>query len=139
MKSTTTKLMFATAVVALTTGVASAQALKAEIPFAFRAGDAVMSPGTYTVRPVEGTAPMLHMRNEDNNKSILLMPGPAASPAKEIKAKGDPVLTFLCGPGKCTLTGLWTGGDRVITFPSRGPGKTEGAVAMIRLARVTTR
>ncbi len=49
MKKLTTKLMIAAAALVVAAGAASAQTMKAEIPFAFRAGDKVMAAGTYRV------------------------------------------------------------------------------------------
>ena len=49
MKSMTTNLMIAAAALAITSGVASAQQYHADIPFAFRAGNATLAPGRYAV------------------------------------------------------------------------------------------
>jgi hypothetical protein len=43
------KATFAAATLVLTTGAAMAQELRAEIPFAFRAGAVTMQPGLYRV------------------------------------------------------------------------------------------
>ena len=45
MKSMTTKFIMAAAALAIATGVATAQTYRVDIPFAFRAGDHVMSRG----------------------------------------------------------------------------------------------
>src|SRR6516225_3285372 len=57
MKSMTTKLMMTAGALAIATGIASAQQYRADIPFAFRAGDRVLAAGTYVVRVKEEQSP----------------------------------------------------------------------------------
>jgi hypothetical protein len=139
MKTNTTKLMIATALLTLATGVASAQVLQAEIPFAFRVGSKVMAPGTYTVR-VDGQRHNLVILSNfaSKNSAIVLPIGPAEVP-KEWKAKGDPAMSFECGVGRCELARMWTGyGDPALSFPHHNLGRDERAsVTEIKLVRAS--
>ena len=65
MKTTTTKLTIAAAFLALATGIASAQTLKADIPFAFRAGAKMMPAGEYTVDTLSSSVGMVALKNYD--------------------------------------------------------------------------
>ena len=132
-----TKLI-ATAVVALATGVASAQAMKADIPFAFRAGEKMMAPGKYTVRANGGVSNLVQVYNADTKDSAMLLPASKATASKEWRAKGEPVLAFDCATGHCSLISMWTADDdRALTFYNyAGKG---GAAAMIRLVRLTAK
>ena len=127
MKSMTTKLMMTAAALAIATAV-PAQTFKAEIPFAFQAGGKTMAAGTYVVRASYHQSQTVVLANYKAKQSAILMPGPMTDPAKAWTAKGDPVLSFECGVGRCALARLWTGSDEpVMTFPHRGPGRDEHA------------
>src|ERR1019366_1957819 len=75
MKELTTKLMIAAAALMIAAGAASAQAMKVEIPFEFRAGNHVMAPGTYSVDDLRiGTStPVFRLRNRNTGDSIALL------------------------------------------------------------------
>src|SRR5205809_231121 len=49
MKTLNCKLMMAAAALAVVSGSAMAQSLKADIPFSFRAGAATLAPGAYVI------------------------------------------------------------------------------------------
>ena len=73
MKSLTTNCMIAVAALAAAAGSASAQVLKAEIPFTFRAGKALMPPGSYELNL--GAAPsrtFFILRNAQTKASVML-------------------------------------------------------------------
>ena len=128
MKSMTTKLMMTAAALAIATAVAPAQTFKAEIPFAFQAGGKTMAPGTYLVDAKYAQSKMVILANYAAKQTAIAMSGPMTDPAKAWTAKGDPVLSFECGVGRCALARLWTGSDEpVMTFPHRGPGRDEHA------------
>jgi hypothetical protein len=128
MKSMTTQLMMTAAALAIATAVAPAQTFKAEIPFAFQAGGKTMAPGTYLVRADYAKSKMVTFANSDSRKSMMVLSGPATDPAKAWTAKGDPVLSFECGVGRCALARLWTGSvEPVMTFPHPAPGRNEHA------------
>jgi len=109
MKSLTTRMTIAAAFLAAVTGVACAQTMKAEIPFAFRAGNKVMPPGTYLVRTTGGERGMITLSNFDARQSAMLAAGPTADPAKEWRKAGAPVLAFECAGSSCALDEVWMG------------------------------
>jgi hypothetical protein len=136
MKSMTTKLMITAAALAIATGAATAQ-MKAEIPFAFRAGEKVMAPGVYTVR-VDSGYHFLVISSYETKQSTTLLTGVLNDPNKEWAAKGKPVLAFECGISRCELSRLWTGpGKSAMTFPHRTLGRDEHAsIIEVRLSKV---
>src|SRR6185295_13605140 len=108
MTSFTKRIMIAAAAVVVVTGSASAQSLKAEIPFAFRAGASAMPAGEYSVSVVQGvTGPAFRISNAASHKSVLLLPGAQTDPQKAWVARGVPVLTFECATSRCALAGIW--------------------------------
>jgi hypothetical protein len=136
MKTTTTKLMIATALLALATGVASAQALQANIPFAFRVGNKVMAPGNYRVS-VQADR-LVILSNYEARSTALLTPTSTGDPAKAWKAKGDPVMSFECGVSRCELNQIWTGDSAALHFSHRSLGPEQrAAITEIRMVRAT--
>jgi hypothetical protein len=113
------KATFAAAALVLTTGAAMAQAMKAEIPFAFRAGDVAMQAGLYRVERTGSATPLLKLYSEEQRRSIILLPHNPADPAKAWVKKGDPVLAFHCANDRCTLAGVWTGEGPAYEFRVR--------------------
>ncbi|HTS60477.1 MAG TPA: hypothetical protein VMH28_00560 [Candidatus Acidoferrales bacterium] len=136
MKSTT-KLMITAAVLTIATGVASAQSLRAEIPFAFRAGDKVMAPGTYQVT-TSAQRQYVIISNFENKQSVVVLAAGKATPPKAWEAAGNPMMTFECA-SRCELTRLWTGpGYDALGFHRHGAAPTEQAlVTEIRLSRAS--
>ncbi|HTS60478.1 MAG TPA: hypothetical protein VMH28_00565 [Candidatus Acidoferrales bacterium] len=127
MKTTMKQLMVAAAVLALAAGAATAQTLKAEIPFSFTAGGKVMAPGSYDVR-LKDVDNLVTLSNFEARQSAMLLPGGRSTPAKEWRAKGDPVLVFECGAGRCSLIRLWAGGGNMaLSIPHHNPGREEQA------------
>jgi hypothetical protein len=105
MKQLTINLMAAAAVV-LAAGSASAQSLKAEIPFTFRASGAVMTPGTYHVLRNGGSKYVI-LRNIDTKQSVIAIYD-MSDPSKELKAQGKPGIQFECSGAQCALRQIWT-------------------------------
>ena len=73
MKNLTMKMMFAAATLVAAAGVASAQTLEANVPFAFRANGQVFAPGTYRIqmqRSLSGN-PLIAIRGTDPHKQVL--------------------------------------------------------------------
>jgi hypothetical protein len=135
MTRTTTRMMIAAAALAVAAGVASAQSMKAEIPFAFRFGNELYPAGTYSVE-VQNANTMVYLINREARRSGILVPLPAADPSKEWRTSGAPMLAFECGLGRCQLTQVWAGTDHpVLPIPHRrlGPGE----VATVRLVHLT--
>jgi len=107
MKNLTTKLTIAAAVIAVAAGAASAQTMKADVPFAFRTVNGTLEAGTYTVS-IDRSAGTVHIRQAHGNESAFLLPTSPIGANKESEAK----LVFSCGAGPCTLVQVWTGPDR---------------------------
>jgi len=127
MTNFTTRMMIAAATLVVAAGSASAQVLKAEIPFTFRAGGVVLAAGTYTVVAREnGGSPTYQLRSEQEHRSILLLAGAALDPQKAWVAGGHPVLSFECGISACALSGIWTGSSMPAqAFPRPKLGRDE--------------
>jgi hypothetical protein len=120
----TTTTMFATAALLAAAATGNAQSMKAEIPFKFQAAGANMQPGSYevAVRYAGSGVPTFQIYNSDNRHSILVLPRSVDRPSR-VAAKGsDPVLTFECTEGRCTLARVWDGSTSLYTFPTPKPG-----------------
>ena len=112
MKSLTTNCMIAVAALAVAAGSASAQTLRADIPFTFRAGKSVLTPGTYKVNlSIATNREFLSMRNTDTGVSILLATFNRGDASRALREKGVPALSFDCNGTRCALRELWTGVD----------------------------
>jgi len=116
MTNFTTRMMIAAATLVVAAGAASAQTLKAEIPFTFRAGDTVMEAGSYQVSRIsqQSGTPVFQLR--DAARAILLMPVASGDANKSWVAKGKPVLSFECGPNHCSLAAIWTGAHADLAY-----------------------
>jgi hypothetical protein len=114
MTNFTTRMVIAAATLVVAAGSASAQAMKAEIPFAFRAGGVVMAAGTYQVRATTQSSGYhyFQIRSVDGGPSVLLVGTAPRDPQKEWAAAGKPVLSFECGIGHCALAQVWNGTAR---------------------------
>jgi hypothetical protein len=137
MTNFTTRMMIAAATVVVAAGAASAQTLKAEIPFTFRANGAVMAAGTYKVSQISHTGtPIFQVRGDTGQGAVLLVPLVAGDPDKSWVAKGMPVLSFACGPSRCALAQIWAGGP-AYTIRQVDTGKDEPVrVALIEMRSV---
>jgi hypothetical protein len=100
MKSLTTKLMIAAAAL-VAAGSASAQVLKADVPFAFQANGKTMAAGVYQVHTT-GSRGVMTIRGKH---SVALAVPLTGIDAKEASAK----LVFSCSRGGCALAQVWTG------------------------------
>ena len=110
MKKLTTKLMIATAALVAAAGTASAQTMRASIPFEFRVGNRAMAAGTYRVYSSPHTsAPIFELLNVSSGGSAILLAPIPGDPRKEWEAEGNPKLEFACGSGRCALVQLWAG------------------------------
>jgi hypothetical protein len=133
MNKITNRLMIAAATVVVAAGAASAQTLRADIPFSFRAGSTIMKAGTYRVKAQAG-APVQLASVEDGN-SIFMLPLGAGDPNKAWKADGAPVISFECGETMCSLVAVWPGENApAYRFPRPKLGKDEPShIATINL------
>jgi hypothetical protein len=127
MTNFTTRMMIAAATLVVAAGSASAQNLKAEIPFTFRAGGVVMAAGKYDVSADQKNGhPTYRLWSETEHRSILLLAGASRDPQKSWVAGGNPVLAFECGVSHCALSGIWVGyGTPAYTFPRPKLGRDE--------------
>jgi hypothetical protein len=108
MKTLTKKMTIAAATLLVAAGAASAQSLKAEIPFSFRAGTATMAPGAYEVSASRRSGiNMITLYNIDAGK-IIQLPAPGQVPERA-GVYGQAKLVFNCAASTCTLRGVWTG------------------------------
>ena len=115
MSSASNRLILAGGLMALAAGVAAAQSLQAEIPFAFRAGDQVFPAGSYQVQLAGRSNEVVVLTG--NSGTVTLLPNGATAPGRAAITTGDPKLTFECGPARCALIQLWTGaGSQALTF-----------------------
>ena len=138
MKRMTSSLMMAVTALTITAGAANAQSYRAEIPFAFSAGGKLMAPGIYQVK-IETVHRLAIFSNFDAKQTVVAMSPSQDTPGKAMLAKGEPIVSFECGVGRCALTRLWSGAaEPVLTFPARGIGREEHAlVTDIRLVRAS--
>jgi hypothetical protein len=133
MKQLTMNLM-AAAVVVVAAGNASAQNLKAEIPFTFQAAGVMMTPGTYQILHASNLASRhVVLRNTETHQSVLAMYTPT-DPAKELKAQGRAGIQFECAASRCALREIWTdNGGPALGFNTPKPGSDGARMAFIPL------
>ena len=135
MKRTALNITLAVAALAVAAGTASAQTMKAEIPFAFRVGNKVMQPGEYRIRMTSVGTPILHLLNMDGHQSALLSSAYLNDVPKQWAAAGLPKLAFLCGEGPCTVSQIWTGEGYALSFKTPRGKNGEPHIAEIVLRR----
>ena len=136
MKRTAMNMILAVAALAVAAGTASAQMMmKAEIPFAFRVGKQVMQPGEYRVRVFRNTSstPILSLADFDADRTVLLMATNRNPVPEAWKTAGLPKLSFTCGEGPCTVTGVWMGQGYIFNFPAARGKNAESHLAEIVL------
>jgi hypothetical protein len=110
MKRLTMNCMLAAAALTAVATGASAQSMKAEIPFTFHAGAAQLAPGAYTVKLDRGlSARYFEIRNTDTGKAVLVGNGGERDPQKGWTADGKPRFQFECGGARCVLRQVWDG------------------------------
>lgn len=115
MKRTAWTLTFAAAAIAMAATTASAQSLKAEIPFPFSAGGAKMQAGAYSVKM--NTSPqMVEIYGVDTHRSALAIPQWSERPvgARSVQA----ILSFACTEGRCVLASIRDSAANVYSFPA---------------------
>jgi hypothetical protein len=104
MKTLTTNLMIAAVALAVAAGTASAQTMKADIPFAFQTGRKAMPAGTYRIS-MDASKGIVSLLSGDRTSDVLLL---ATYRIGETKMSG-PKLVFSCVAGSCSLTQAWSG------------------------------
>ena len=131
MNRTTSRLMIAAAAVVVATGVASAQAVKAEIPFTFRVGNAVYAPGTYRVE-VQDAGKRIWLHGAQKGPGTVVLAISTQSAPKEARENGAPTLSFACGLGRCQLVQVWSGDELpVINVPHPKASHDEAATMRV--------
>jgi hypothetical protein len=133
MTNFTKNLMVAAAALVVAAGVASAQTLKADIPFAFQVGNKALAAGTYTVDQPTAGSEVYRVRNEKDGAIVLART--RQDPSKDWKAEGTPKMAFRCGAARCALVGLWDGTGR----PAYTFAAPKGVDMGTRIAVVTMR
>ena len=135
MTNFTTRMIFRAAILVVAAGAASAQTLKAEIPFKFWAGSTVMAPGSYRVTAISmlSGGPAIRLNTADGQHPVLLMPVAEGDPQKTWQAEGNPVLAFECTASHCSLATIWTG---PFTPAYRMPGRKLGKDEPVRTALI---
>jgi hypothetical protein len=131
MKRTAFRIMIAAAAAMAAGATASAQRLKAEIPFAFHAAGARMQPGTYWISVSQGTSQFVRIANAESGRKVLALPQATASQARLAETK--PALTFTCLEQRCELSAMRDDRSVVYSFHSskRAPG-TRVATVMLK-------
>jgi hypothetical protein len=115
-----TTILAAAAFAAVTT--ASAQSMKAEIPFSFDAAGTRMQPGAYWISLKNGgSGAVVQIYNSDTRKSILTLPQLTSTAARP--EYSNPVLTFACTDGHCVLSSLRNENASVYQFSGGKAGK----------------
>ena len=118
----------------LAASVASAQALKAEIPFAFQAGGKTMAPGSYRIDYASSLQQVIRLDNQDARSAVLVLPESRQDAPKAWAASGKPMASFACNDAGCELAQLWTASGRpAYTFKSHRPKNEETRMAYIVL------
>ena len=122
MKKLTMKTMFAAAAFLALSASASAETLRADIPFAFRAGETLMKPGAYEFRSTRA-AFVYKVTNRDDKSSVLLQNFRKQEPSKVWMEKGEAKVAFDCAGSDCVLREMWTGGmSQALRFSGAAPG-----------------
>jgi hypothetical protein len=113
MKSFVVKSLITAAAMTAISGIAAAESLKVEIPFAFRAGSTMMAPGTYvfTTNPKMVYAAAIQVRHYDSIGGILML-ATVRDAGKQWTNAAAPRVQFDCMEGRCRLTRVWDGRTR---------------------------
>jgi hypothetical protein len=128
MKSLTTRIMIVAAAL-VTAGAASAQGMRAEIPFAFHAGGTVLAAGEYQVS-LGGLGGTVTIRDTAHHTAVIAMP------VTHIDRKGESAkLVFACTSGACSLVQAWPGDGSGLQFkaPKSDPAE-ETSLTVVRLS-----
>jgi hypothetical protein len=131
MKLNTLTLTCAAVAMMAAAGTASAQNLKAEIPFPFRAAGTMMHPGAYSVKLSSASSgAIVQIRNEDEGRSIMTLPQSVSTPWNATDSAV--VLSFACTNGNCALSSLRNDDGTVYNFAT-GKKSPETRIATVVL------
>jgi hypothetical protein len=130
MKRTALRMMIAAAAAMAAVATASAEGLKAEIPFPFEAAGARMQAGTYWVSlNTRSNGPAVQISNVDTRKSVLALSYVNSSPST--LRESEPVLTFTCTSARCVLSSIR---DDHSTVYGMRTGKSESGARIATVA-----
>ena len=114
-------------------GSASAQnLLKADIPFTFRAGNALMQPGTYQIAPPSGTSRYIVLRNQDTQRRSFWQVIRRVTRRREGKDSGVSRMVFECLGHQCVLRELWSASS---AYASSSPAPNSAGTTCRRLRK----
>jgi hypothetical protein len=131
MKRTAFRLMITAAAALAAVATASAQNMKAEIPFSFHAAGARMEPGTYWVSLSHGSAaPVFRIANVETKRSIVALSHVAKAPSTFTPSNA--VLTFKCVDTRCVLASVRDEASTVYAVSS-GKDAPGTRIAMVAL------
>lgn len=121
MKRTALSMMIAAAAVMAAATTASAQNMKAEIPFPFHAAGARMQPGTYWVSlgHLGGGSASVQFYSVDERRSVMAVPHVTSQPG--VPRSSAVTLTFACTDGNCVLSSLRDDSATVYGFAAGKP------------------
>jgi hypothetical protein len=134
MKHTALRLSIAASILMAAVNVASAQNMKAEIPFAFHVAGATMQPGSYLValQHTGSGAQLVQFHSLDDRRSVIAMP---VSHQELRLGQIAAVLSFACTGGRCDLAGIRSD-DTKYTFRTAKPSpETRIATVVLRPGR----
>jgi hypothetical protein len=138
MKRLTMTLTIAAAALVATAGSASAQILKADIPFTFRAGNTVMAPGSYRVTLNHSSAAKWFVfQNTDTRRGVMLARYTIGDAPKAWISTGTPKLAFECAGSQCVLRSVWDGSG-VSAYRFTGPKLGSGEDVRVAEIRMTS-
>jgi hypothetical protein len=126
MTNFTTKMMIAATTLMVAAGCASAQTLKAEIPFNFRVADKVLPAGTYQLSNVHMLSGNPVFRIAGSEGTVMALPKSAGDAKHAWTAAHQPVLSFECVESRCSLAQVYTGTGASaynISHPKAGAGE----------------
>lgn len=141
MKRNIMHWMIAAAALAVAAGSASAQSLKAEIPFAFHAGGVLMPPGAYSVtRSVSSASQSFVIYNPETRQSVILAHYVPSDAPAAWRADTQARLAFECSSDNCVLRTVWTAaGEPAYNFFGHKPSGDEPVhIAVVRMTSAKT-
>src|SRR5438270_9129584 len=133
----TKSLVMTAALAALAVG-ASAQSMKAEIPFTFRAGGAVLPAGSYRISVDNDGRSAIRVANLHSKKAVMVAPR-YRQDAPKASVAGHPKLWFACAGSSCVLTTVWNGVDNTaLVVGSPASGKEMAEIRVVDLTVIKT-
>ena len=138
MKIVTAKVMVAAAALVVGDGVASAQVMKAEIPFRFQAAGAWLEPGTYAIDLISGSGATTIYRIGNLDAAGAVAAAPRFTLDRNNGNSNGGKLMFECVAGQCSLVQLWDGSRGVaysFSRPKRSKEASASSLIAIRMER----